>query len=47
MITDDQIKLLMRAAVVLQRKGYDELATAVTQVTIIEKVDEYMLDDFD
>ena len=31
----------------LKRKGYDKLAIAVTQVTIMEKVDEYMLDDFE
>lgn len=47
MISDDQIELLLRAALVIQRKGYAELAKKVVQVTIIEKVDEYVLDDFD
>jgi hypothetical protein len=37
MISDDQIMLLMRAAVVIKRKGYPELAKKVVQVTIIEK----------
>lgn len=47
MISDDQIELLMRAAVAIKRKGYDELAKKVVMVTIIEKVDEYVLDDFE
>jgi hypothetical protein len=47
MIDNDEIDILLCAAMVLKHKGYDKLATTVTAVTIIEKVDEYMLDDFD
>ena len=40
MITDDQIKLLMRTALILKDKGYEKLAIAVVQVTIVEKMDD-------